>query len=143
VASSHTALWQIGEALNTASFDAADVGSVLTMEPSEMFEDVPKTIFKTQVSAGVIAKNDETLTVATISYLDDADGTATPIDYLVLTAQQELGAIPAELSSPGLDAIPTMWLRSNASATTRARSSSVQRRQWGNTTFVQPVAGVE
>jgi len=150
VASSHAALWEIGEALNTASFDAADeainaalaslgrasgvsgaaiweidtrslstactaqwhaktsvsealesslpslrpgpwlvsmigadVGSVLTMEPSEMFEDLPKTIFETRVSAGVIAKNDEALTVATISYLDDADGTATAIDYLL------------------------------------------------------------
>ncbi len=150
VASSHEALWQIGEALNTASFDAADeaihaalaalgrasgasgaaiweidthslsvvpaaqwraeasvskdlgsslpslkpgpwlaamgiaeVGSVLTMEPSEMFEDIPKTIFELRVSAGVIAKNDATLTVAAISYSDDADGTATAIDYLL------------------------------------------------------------
>ncbi|MBT7429103.1 MAG: hypothetical protein HN783_04750, partial [Ilumatobacter sp.] len=150
VASSHEALWQIGEALNTASFDAADeaihaalaalgrasgasgaaiweidthslsvvpaaqwraeasvskdlgsslpslkpgpwlaamgiaeVGSVLTMEPSEMFEDIPKTIFELRVSAGVIAKNDATLTVAAISYSDDADGNATAIDYLL------------------------------------------------------------
>jgi len=48
-----------------------------------MFEDVPKTIFELRVGAGVIAKNDETLTVATISYLDDADDTAAAIDYLL------------------------------------------------------------